>query len=180
MQVQTRDLAEETIIRGCIANDRREQERLYRSYADEMYNVCLIYESDRDSVKDILQDAFIKVFKNIEQYNRNGSLRGWIRRIVVNTALDHLRRKNQAGFAVDIDTINDDQLQSHQNASNLITKDIVAAVNRLPQGARLVFNLFGLEGYSHKEIAQMLEITEGTSKSQYSRARLLLQKWVEI
>lgn len=180
MQVQTIDLAEETLIRGCINNDRREQERLYRLFADEMYNVCLIYESDRDAVKDILQDAFIKVFKNIGQYNSNGSLRGWVRRVVVNTALDYLRRKNGHRAVVDIETISDMQLQTTTNGTNLGLKDIVAAVNRLPEGARLVFNLFALEGYSHKEIAIKLEISEGTSKSQYSRARQFLQQWVEM
>ncbi len=180
MHQQTRDLVEDTIIRGCLNNDRKEQEQLYRMFANEMYNVCLIYENDRELVKDILQDAFVKVFKNIEQFNRNGSLRGWIRRVVVNTALDHLRSKKNFGTVVDFETLAENQMHSNETGSNYRTKDIIAEVNRLPEGARLVFNLFALEGYSHKEIALKLEISEGTSKSQYSRARQLLQQRVEL
>lgn len=180
MQEQTRILAEDSIIRGCINNDRKEQEKLYRMFADEMYNVCLVYENDRDMAKDILQDSFVKVFKNLGQFNRNGSLRAWIRRVVVNTALDHLRSKKNFGPEVDFETLADVRFEINDIGSGYRTRDIIAEVNRLPEGARLVFNLFALEGYSHKEIAQLLEITEGTSKSQYSRARQLLQQRVEL
>ncbi|HSV76608.1 MAG TPA: RNA polymerase sigma factor [Bacteroidales bacterium] len=179
-QIQLRDLAEETIIRGCLENDRKEQERLYRMFADEMYNVCLTYEQDRDAAKDIMQDAFIKVFKNIDQFNRSGSLKGWVRRVVVNTALDYLRRKKGEEKLVDIEAVSEIQIQAETNASPSFAKDILTAVSRLPDGARLVFNLFALEGYSHREIAEKLSISEGTSKSQYSRARQLLQLWVEV
>ena len=91
---QNVDFHEELMIEGCRKNDRKYQEQLYRKYADEMYNVCLAYEKDRDMVKDILQDAFVKVFRNIGNYNRKGSFKGWLRRIVVNTAIDHFRLKN--------------------------------------------------------------------------------------
>jgi len=178
--LQIRDLAEETIIKGCLENDRKEQERLYRMFADEMYNVCLTYDQDKEAAKDILQDAFIKVFRNIDQYNGSGSLKGWVRRVVVNTALDHLRRKKGEERLVDIDSISEKQVLTETNASHSSTKEILVAVSRLPEGARLVFNLFALEGYSHKEIAEKLNISEGTSKSQYSRARQLLQLWVEV
>ncbi|HSV88487.1 MAG TPA: sigma-70 family RNA polymerase sigma factor [Bacteroidales bacterium] len=179
-QIQIRDLTEDAIIKGCLENDRKEQERLYRKFADEMYNVCLVYEQDRDSAKDIMQDAFIKVFRNIDQYNRRGTLRGWIRRIVVNTALDHLRLKKGAERHVDIDAISETHMHLQFGVNHSDSKDILVAVNRLPEGARLVFNLFALEGFSHREIAERLNITEGTSKSQYSRARQLLQLWVEV
>lgn len=180
MKVQTRDLTEDTIIRGCLDNDRKEQERLYRMFADDMYNVCLVYEKDRDAVKDIMQDAFVKVFRSIDQYNRSGSLKGWVRRVVVNTALDYLRRKKGENSLIDINEIEETLDFSQPFNSPSATKDIMLAVNRLPEGARLVFNLFALEGYSHREIAEKLNISEGTSKSQYSRARQLLQLWVEV
>jgi len=179
-QTQVRDLTEESIIRGCLENDRKEQERLYRMFADEMYNVCLTYDQDRDAAKDIMQDAFLKVFKNIDQFNRSGSLKGWVRRVVVNTALDSLRRRKGDNRLVDIEAVSEIQFQAETNASPLGAKEILVAVNRLPEGARLVFNLFALEGYSHREIAEKLNISEGTSKSQYSRARQLLQLWVEV
>ena len=174
------NLQEETLISGCVKNDRKAQEQLYRLYADEMYNVCLAYEKDRDEVKDILQDSFIKVFKSIEKYDRKGPLKAWVRRIVVNTAIDHFRRKKETDSFVDVETISETTPEQGDRQGGQGLKDILKMVKRLPEGARMIFNLFALEGYSHKEIAEKLSITEGTSKSQYSRARQLLQQWVEI
>lgn len=174
------DLQQEALLSGCLKNDRKSQEAFYRMYADEMYNVCLAYEKDRDSVKDILQDAFIKIFKSIEKYDRKGPLRAWVRRIVVNTAIDHFRKKKAADAFVDVEAIADITPELGDRQGGQGVKDILKMVLRLPEGARMVFNLFALEGYSHKEIAEKLNITEGTSKSQYSRARQLLQQWVEL
>ncbi len=171
---------EETLIAGCVKNDRKAQEQLYRLYADEMYNVCLAYEKDRDEVKDILQESFIKVFRSIEKYDKKGPLKAWVRRIVVNTAIDHFRRKKVTDNYVDVETIAETTADQGERQGGQGFKDILKMVKRLPEGARMVFNLFALEGYTHKEIAVKLSITEGTSKSQYSRARQLLQQWVEI
>lgn len=177
---QNVDFHEELMIEGCRKNDRKYQEQLYRKYADEMYNVCLAYEKDRDMVKDILQDAFVKVFRNIGNYNRKGSFKGWLRRIVVNTAIDHFRLKNNnLNSYVDIETIADYTPEKINDPNNTNAKDILRMVERLPEGARIIFNLFALEGFSHKEIAEQLNISEGTSKSQYSRARQLLQERFE-
>ena len=174
------DFQEELLIEGCRRSDRKYQEQLYRKYADEMYIVCLAYEKDRDAVKDILQDAFVKVFRNIGNYNRKGSFKGWIRRIVVNTAIDHFRLKNNhLNNDVDIETIADYTPDRINDPNNTNAKDILRMVERLPEGARIIFNLFALEGFSHKEIAEQLNISEGTSKSQYSRARQLLQERFE-
>lgn len=174
------NLQEETLIGGCVKNDRKSQEQLYRMYADEMYNVCLAYEKDRDEVKDILQESFIKVFRNIEKYDKKGPLKAWVRRIVVNTAIDHFRRKKDVDAFVDVETIAEITPEQGNQHGGQGFKDILKMVMRLPEGARMVFNLFALEGYSHKEIAEIMSISEGTSKSQYSRARQLLQQWVEI
>lgn len=171
---------EESLLAGCINNNRKAQEQLYRMYADEMYNVCLVYEKDRNQVKDILQDSFIKVFRSIEKYDKKGPLKAWVRRIVVNTAIDHIRKKKDFDDFVDVETIADITPGHGDEQGGQGMKDILKIIKRLPEGAQLVFNLFALEGYSHKEIAEKLSISEGTSKSQYSRARQLLQQWVEI
>lgn len=170
---------EENLIAGCLKQDRQAQEQLYRMYADEMYIVCLAYEKDRDVVKDILQDSFIKVFNSIGNYDRKGALKAWIRRIVVNTAIDHYRKKRNDNLFIDVETIEDKVAGEIDGHNNFGVKDILKQIKRLPDGARVIFNLFALEGYSHKEIAQKLSITVGTSKSQYSRARQLLQHWIE-
>lgn len=173
------DLSDQQLITGCLKNDRRVQELLYRKYANEMYSICLAYEPDRDNAKDILQEAFVKVFKSIKTYDGKGSLKGWIRRIITNTAIDHYRQKEKEKSFVDVDKISNTTPSNHEEFGILESQDILAQVKRLPEGARVVFNLFALEGYSHKEIAEMLCITEGTSKSQFSRARQLLQEWIK-
>ncbi len=171
---------EKEIVIGCIRNDRHMQEVLYRKHARKMYGICLGYAgSRRDLAQDMLQEAFVKVFRNIKQYNNKGSLEGWIRRIVTNTAIDILRSQTRylemiSGEVSDKQAVNDSDA-----LSDLAAKDILDTVARLPKGARMIFNLYALEGYSHQEIAERLEISSGTSKSQYSRARHLLQQWLQ-
>jgi RNA polymerase sigma factor (sigma-70 family) len=173
------DLSEQDLIRGCLNNDRKAQEQLYRMFADDMLVVCLAYESDPDEAKDILQNGFIKVFRSLDQYDNQGSIKGWIRRIIVNTAIDHYRKKKNTDGFVDIENIGDTGQGFDVTESKENVKEILELVERLPDRARLIFNLFALEGYSHKEIATQLNIAEGTSKSMYSRAKMLLQQWLE-
>ena len=166
--------SDEDILKGCIKNDRLYQEILYRKYAKKMYSICLSYAGERDMAQDVLQESFIKVFKSIRNFKADGSLEGWIRRIVVNTALDQLRQKSRLQKYI---TEKDEILKESEETSaidNLKTQDILNQVAKLPDGARVVFNLYALEGYTHREIAEILEITEGTSKSQFNRARKLL------
>lgn len=172
------ELSDQHLIAGCLKNDRRVQEKLYRRYANEMYSICLAYESDRDLAKDILQEAFIKVFKSIEQFDSRGSLKGWIRRIITNTAIDFYRKKGLENKFVEVNQIADIAAEREDDLVDFGSSDILSQVKRLPEGARIIFNLFALEGYSHKEIAEKLNITEGTSKSQFSRAKQLLQDWI--
>jgi RNA polymerase sigma-70 factor (ECF subfamily) len=172
------ELSDDDLIRGCWENNRKSQEMLYRRYAKAMYNLCLIYESDRDNAKDILQEAFIKIFRNIDNFDRKGSLQGWMKKIVTNTAIDHYRKNyNEAQF-IPIENIIHPFSDEESVASILNTKDIISQVNRLPGGARMIFQLYAIEGYSHKEIADLLNISEGTSKSQINRAKQLLQQWI--
>jgi len=149
---------------------------LYERFSRKMYGVCLRYTDDKDEAQDILQNGFIKVFENIETFKATGSLEGWIRRIMVNTALNHYRQDKASRLKVDLDSV-DYMLEGSDNVGGeLDAKELLKVIQTLPAGFRAVFNMFAIEGYSHKEIAEQLNISEGTSKSQYSRARAYLQK----
>jgi len=168
--------SDEELLIGCKENNRLYQEILYRKYAKKMYGICLSYAGDRDMAQDILQESFIKVFKSIHNYKSEGPLEGWIRRIIINTALDHLRQKTKLQkYISDKDEVIK-EVEEISAIEKLQTQDILNQVAKLPDGARVVFNLYALEGYTHREIADKLEITEGTSKSQYNRARKLLME----
>ncbi len=176
--MKSEELSDDDLIRGCRGNNRKSQEMLYRRYANAMYKLCLIYESDRDNAKDILQEAFVKIFRNIDSYDRRGPLSGWMKKIITNTAIDHYRKNfNEAQF-IPIENIVHPSSNEESVASILNAKDIISQVNRLPDGARMIFQLYAIEGYSHKEIADLLNISEGTSKSQINRAKQLLQQWI--
>jgi RNA polymerase sigma factor (sigma-70 family) len=176
--MKSEELSDDDLIRGCRENNRRIQEMLYRRYAKAMYNLCLLYESDRDRAKDILQEAFIKIFRNIDNVDKKGSLKGWIKKIVTNTAIDHYRKNYTKAHFIPIENIAHPFSNEESVASILNTKDIISQVERLPDGARMIFQLYAIEGYSHKEIAELLNISEGTSKSQINRAKHLLQQWI--
>lgn len=171
---------DEEIVNGCIRNDRHLQEVLYRRHARKMYGICLGYAGiSRDLAQDMLQEAFVKVFRNMDQYDGKGSLEGWIRRIVTNTAIDILRKQSRHIELIQGEVPEKQEATAEDALSQITTKDILNTIARLPKGARIIFNLHALEGYSHQEIAEQLEISPGTSKSQYSRARHLLQQWLQ-
>jgi RNA polymerase sigma factor (sigma-70 family) len=173
-----KDFNQERVLTGCIKNDRRMQELLYRHFAGKMYAVCLSYTGDRPVAQDILQESFVKVFRNIKKYNNDGSLEGWIRKIVTNTAIDHLRKKKVTREYIDNEP-SDPEFQTYNTAIRIMGfNELMEQIKRLPEGARLVFNLHAVDGYSHKEIASQLNITEGTSKSQFNRARKLLMSFI--
>jgi RNA polymerase sigma factor (sigma-70 family) len=170
---------EEKMVKGCVKGQPHYQEILYNKYYRKMFGVCLRYAPNRETAEDILQDSFVKVFKNIGSYEGKGSLEGWIRRVVVNTALELLRKKSSLYPVVDIEqAVNTDS--GWDVVSTLSEQEILALVQALPVGYRTVFNLFAIEGYSHKEIAEQLNITEGTSKSQLARARQVLQENIQV
>jgi RNA polymerase sigma factor (sigma-70 family) len=176
--MKSAELSDDDLIRGCRENNRKCQEMIYRRYAKTMYNLCLIYESDRDHAKDILQEAFIKIFRNIASFDNKGSLKGWMKKIITNTAIDHHRKNCHEEQFIPIEKIVQPFSNEESVASVLNTKDIISQVNRLPRGARMIFQLHAIEGYSHKEIAKLLHISQGTSKSQINRAKHLLQQWI--
>jgi RNA polymerase sigma factor (sigma-70 family) len=164
------------LVEGCLEGRRDCQQQLYKKYASKMFGVCKGYTKDKDDAKDILQEGFIKVFGSLKHY-KGGSLEGWVRRIIVNTCIDYYRKSLKERGFIDIEDARDlpvevsvlEKMQAHE---------LLELVNRLPDGARLVFNLYVIEGYTHKEIAEQLQINQGTSKSQFARARMLLQDWV--
>jgi len=167
------------IIKGCLEGNRRDQELLYRRHAAKLYAVCLQYSGNDDEARDILQEGFIKIFENLVNYKHEGSFEGWMRRITVNTALEKFRSKHNLYRVDDIDMIPEpDAEPDSEDYAGLEANDLLAIIRELPPKYRMVFNLYAIEGYSHKEIAGMVNISEGTSKSNLSRARVILQRKV--
>ena len=145
-----------------------------------MMGVCLRYASDQAGAEDMMQDGWIKVFKNLHSFGFKGSFEGWLKRIMVNTSLDYLRRNKNYLNQIEIDVVRDTTSSGSNTSDSLSTKELLLIIQQLPNGYRTVFNLFAIEGFTHKEIAAMLEISESTSKSQYSRARAQLQKMIQV
>ncbi|MBC7865516.1 MAG: sigma-70 family RNA polymerase sigma factor [Bacteroidia bacterium] len=169
-------LPDENLIDGCIAGKREFQKILYDRFGSKMLYVCFRYCKNREEAEDVLQDGFVKVFNNISKFRKEGSLEGWIRRIMVNTALENLRKQKSIPKITDIEDERINTPSEMDAVGKLHAKDLMAMIDKLPPGYKLVFNLFAIEGYSHQEIAGMLNITEGTSKSQLSKARDYLKK----
>ncbi len=167
---------ESEILNGCLKGKREFQKILYDKFSGKMLYVCLRYTKNKDEAEDVLQEAFIKVFTNLHSFKSEGSFEGWIRRICVNCSLEFLRAKKRTLLFEDIENANEYVSDSNNIIGNINTKELHNLIMKLPDGYRLVFNLFVIEGYGHKEISEMLNITEGTSKSQLSKARIYLQK----
>ena len=172
-------MSEEEMLRGCQANEEQAQKFLFDKYARLMTGVCLRYADSYEEAQDIVQDGFIKVFKNIRMFSGKGSLEGWVRRIMVNTSLDYLRSIKNERFNVTIDDVSYKLKEDEAINSELNKEDLLQLVQSLPIGYRTVFNMYAIEGYSHREIGEELNISDNTSKSQYSRARSILQKKLE-
>ncbi len=163
------------LIKGCKKGKARSQEELYKLFSAAMYGLCLRYASNEDDAKDILQDGFVKVFQKIDQVKNPAAFPGWIRRVIINTALEKYRSQ------VLLQRIDESQLAMKEEVSGgvldqLNAEALVNLIKELSPKYRMVFNLYAIEGYSHKEIGEMLEISEGTSKSNLSRARMILQE----
>jgi RNA polymerase sigma-70 factor (ECF subfamily) len=163
------------LIEGCRRGDRKAQESLYKTLASRMMGICLRYAKDTFEAEDVLQMGFVKVFQKVSDFRGEGSFEGWVRRIMLNTAIESYRKNLRNLNIVDIDEVYD-QPQNTFDMSGLELKDLLKLVQQLSNGYRLVFNMYVIEGYSHKEIAKQLGITEGASKSQLSRARAILKE----
>ena len=167
------------VIEGCVRGESWAQKMMYESYAPEMMSVCLRYVCNRETARDLMHDGFVKLFAKVHHYSGVGSFNGWMRRIFVTTDLEHLRRNDVLRYSVDVETmdvqVEDVDISPFEHLSN---NDLMDCIARLPDRYRAVFNLHAIEGYSHAEIATGLGISETTSRSNYNRARQLLQKMV--
>ena len=172
-------MTEDELIRGCLKDDASCQKEIFNRFAGRMLGVCNRYARNSADAEDILQDAFIKVFNKIYQFKFEGSFEGWIRKIVVNTALKKysLRRYEKEVVGYEIKDRDESSMEPSAYA-HLNQKEIMGLINNLPDGYRLIFNLYVIEGYQHDEIAEMLGIQSGTSRSQLVKARNMLQKQI--
>lgn len=168
-------LDEKDLIIGCINGDEFFQKALYERFSSRMFGVCLRYAPDYHTAEDILQDGFLKVFNSIMSFRREGSFEGWMRRIFVNLSIERYR-KNKGIIQFEELTDNTYYLYSEEADSSLNAEELLKLVQELPDGYREIFNLYAIEGYNHSEIGEMLGISEGTSKSQLSRARNVLKR----
>lgn len=166
-------LDEPKLIRQCLANDPAALNQLYKQFSPALYAICLRYATNREEAKDLLHDGFIRILKNLSEFRFEGSFEGWMKRIMVNSAINQFRKNSKNSFA-DLEQINPpgDNLPNALETMN--AEQIISLIATLPDGYRQVFNLYALEGFKHREIAVMLEISENTSKSQFMKAR----KWL--
>jgi len=180
MELNKRIIDEQQIIDGCVRGEPWAQKKIYELYSSVMLGVCVRYVSDKETARDLLQDGFIKLFTKVDTFAGTGSFIGWMRRIFATTALEYLRRNDALKQSASIDEydyfIEDVDVSI---LSKISADDLMTCVTELPNGYRTVFNLYAIEGYSHFEIANMLNISENTSRSQFMRARKILQKSVQ-
>ncbi|PRY15645.1 RNA polymerase sigma-70 factor (ECF subfamily) [Pontibacter ummariensis] len=167
-------MTEAELIAGCQKADSKAQKHLYERFASQMYGVCLRYLKNEMDAEEALLNGFMKIYQYIDRFEAKGSFEGWVRRIMVNEALAFLRKKEPLHLAIEDSSV---QIAGLGGADqDLAEEELLELLRTLPAGYRAVFNLYAIEGYSHKEIADMLGITEGTSKSQLSKARAMLQR----
>jgi len=174
-------LSESEIIEGCARHDRRSQQMLYDKYSRFLLGICMRYAGDRAEAEDILQESLLKIYFSIRDYLGTGSFTGWMRKIVVNTAITYYHRNLKHKYYIDIEEYVSMETGVSSFEEDFFTSDeLFKVLHELPPGYRMVFNLYAIEGYKHKEIAEILGIDINTSKSQYSRAKAALREKLEI
>ena len=167
------------LIEACKRSERSAQRRLFDFLSPKMFPLCLRYMGDRDSAEDILQEGFVTLFTKLDSFTGEGSFEGWARKIFVNTALMSLRRTDALKLSDDLETAWGVSSENESAVQTMGYKELMGLISQLPAGFRTVFNMYVIEGYSHKEIAGMLGISEATSRSQLQRARMMLQKKIK-
>lgn len=171
---------ESQLIEDCLRNDRNAQRKLYNAYAGNMLVVCLRYVQNQAEAEDILQEGFIKVFQNLDKFRAESTLGSWIKRIMINTAINQIRSQKHFQEMDDVQEYKNQVFDNQSSIEAIHFQELIEMIQELPKGCRTVFNLFAVEGFKHHEIAQMLNITKGTSKSQYSRAKAILQGMLSV
>lgn len=169
-------MTEEQMLAGSIKNNASAQEAFYNRFSPKMLGVCYRFAKNREDAEDMLQEGFIKIFTQLHQYRNEGALEGWIRRIIVHTCINILKKNKKFAETVDIIHANSIHIREDMIPSIMQAKQVVECIRMLPMGYRTVLNLYAIEGYSHKEIAEALEIEESTSRSQYTRAKVMLEE----
>ena len=173
-------MSDTQIIDGCVRHDRRSQQALYNKYSRFLLGICLRYAADSDEAEDILQEVFLKIYFNITDYSGTGSFTGWLRKVAVNTAINHYHKNLKYRYHDNIDEYVTVETGVASFEEDYFTADeLYKTLNELPAGYRTIFNLYAVEGYKHKEIAEMLDIDVNTSKSQYSRAKASIREKLE-
>ncbi|HCL84748.1 MAG TPA: RNA polymerase, partial [Chitinophagaceae bacterium] len=169
-------MTEEAILQGCLKNHAAAQKELYNRYSPKMLAVCYRFAHSREDAEDMLQEGFIKVFLQMHTFQSKGAFEGWIRRIMVHTCINHLKKNKRFNESVDLIQASSLQIREENIPSIVQAKQIVDCIRMLPLGYRTVLNLYAIEGYAHREISVMLDIEESTSRSQYTRARQMLEE----
>ncbi len=172
-------MEQEELIEKCLKKNTKAQNLLYNRYVQKMYGVCLRFAKDKMEADDICQDGFIKVFNNLGSFRHEGSLEGWIRRTMINTAINYYKKSSKHAYDLDITGLEIAGTEQESPVDRLSAMELMKLIQELPDGYRMVFNLNVIEGYTHKEIGDSLNISENTSKSQLSRARVALQKLIK-
>jgi RNA polymerase sigma factor (sigma-70 family) len=170
------NINEAKLIADCQRGDRIAQKQLYNLYAGKMMGVCLRYCKDREKAKDLLHDGFLKVYSHIDSFESKGSFEGWVRRIMINTALEYLRKQSDEGYHLEIEEAFSLTNGDYSVLEKLQAEEIIEVIQQLPAVYRIVFNLYVIEGYSHKEIAKEMQLTESSSRVYLTRAKQLLQE----
>lgn len=178
MRKSNKKKEEQELIRGCANGERKSQELLYARYSSKMYAICYRYTKDLHQAEDVLQDGFVKVFRNIHKFRGDGSFEGWVKRIFINTSIEHYRKAVAMYPITDFENVTVPPINNHI-LEKIAAEELMKMVQQLADGYRTIFNLYVVEGYPHGEIAKMLNISEGTSKSQLARARYILQKMIK-
>lgn len=168
-------MIDQSLIQGCIDNDATAQRALYNTFSPKMMSICYRFAYNKNDAQDILQEAFLKIFSQIHTYQFKGSFEGWVRRIVVNSCINYIKRNKKFNDNVDIANAYKIQIKENNIGQMMFTKQVVECIRLLPIGFRTVLNLYAIEGYSHKEISEILDIQESTSRSQYTRAKVILE-----
>ena len=176
MKAEALNMSDEELVKQCINGNQGAQKLLFDEYSSMMFGVCLRYSSSKADAEDILQEALVKVFNKLNKYSGLGSFEGWIRRITVNTALDFIRKNKKRQLNASLEEVGYGIKKEQFVVEELTAKELMKIIQKIPTGYRTIFNMYAIEGYSHKEIAQELSISESTSKSQLSRARATIKE----
>jgi RNA polymerase sigma-70 factor (ECF subfamily) len=174
-----KQMDQDQLIKGCLKQNREAQRKLYELFAPSMLGVCFRYTKSLNDAEEVLQEGFIKVFTRLNQFKGDGELGGWVRKIMVNTALNYLKTNQKYRYDLSFNEMPLHLVSTENPEVNLNAKELSELIRQLPTGFQTIFNLHAVEGYKHAEIASILGISEGTSRSQYARARILLIEWIE-